>query len=146
MTTRNPQFESLLKDCLVPASRTGDVQGAYVDTTGWLWMRVLLHLGAEAGGEGITLSLEDSANHSAWAAISGGPTFPATSVHSTSGADGDKPKELMIFLPTAEYRRYVRPVVTQTGGGSFVYGVSIELLNPVTSDIATQSPDTLVAS
>lgn len=150
MSSRNPYKESHIIDSLVPASRTADADGESVDTRGWLWMRVKLHLGTISGDETIVLSLEqssDDGDNDAFAAV---PTYalPETGTYAAadSGAAGDKPKELMLFLPTAELERYVRPTITTTGTGAAVYGVEVELLNPVTSALATQDPEVLVAS
>src|SRR5260221_8722142 len=114
MTVRTPSKNSLEFDSLVPASQTSNtpIAGHSVDTKGFLWLRTKLHLGLHSGDETIVLSLEHSNDDAAtdpFVAVPSGPVYPTTGTYNTSGANGDKPKELMIFLQTMEMKRYVRP-------------------------------------
>ena len=136
---RTPYKRTKVINALAPASQTGDVAGTAVDTKGWQWLRVLLHLGAEASSEAITLKLQHCATSGgSYVDVPSGPTIGPISA---AGSDGDKPKEILVYLPTAGLNRYVKPAVTQTGSGSFVYGVSVHLSEPISTDLATQTPD-----
>ena|SRR5690348_17157579 len=147
MSARTPYKRCKVITSLVPASRTATAQGTGIDTKGWKWLRVKLHLGAWTTDEAITLSLETSRDNGvgdAYAAMVGGPS---AGPYAASGSNGDKPKEILLFLPTAvNTERYIRPVVTHTGSGTFIYSVSMEVLDPTDTDLATQTPEAQVVS
>lgn len=134
----NPYLTSLNKDVILPASYTAtQTSSVSVDTKGWTWLRVKAHLGAWTTDETVTLTLQDSADDSSFAAVSGGPSIGP---YGASATAGDQSKEILVHIPSGGLRRYIKVTATHTGTGAFVYGVECELLGPENTAMATQTP------
>lgn len=139
-----PYLRCLSKDVILPASYTAtQTSSVSMDTKGWTWLRVKAHLGAWATDETVTFTLQDSADDSSFAAVSGGPT---TGAFGASATAGDQPKEILVHIPSAGFRRYIKVTATHTGTGSFIYGVECELVGPENTAMATQTPTVKVVN
>lgn len=126
--TRELTKQLLLSSTITTATNT-DSSGASLDTRGWGWMIFEMTVHGWTTPQTVTMQVLDSADNSTFAAN-------ATYTSAAIGVAGDitagaQTKQMVIYLPSTNIKRYVRVRVISTAGtGSIQVSVVGRLMAP----------------